>query len=151
MRLITFGKVTGEDFYNFCLQSRLTSIVNHFASIGAWGIRYRHNSIENLIYDYLLKDKPDLVLSVIPMVDGAILSAAKRLNLPFLVVTNDLDTTNYINGLKEVDYEKFYYTLAFDDKEMKAKIASANIPNDKIKITGFPLRPDFFEKKIKKK
>lgn len=145
----TAGKFTGEDFYNFCLQSRWNSIVARYLDLGSWMFRCKEHAIEKLIREYTITQKPDLLLSVIPIVDFAIIKVAKSLNLPLIVLTNDLDTTNYINGLKSPRYNKFYYTLAFDDQDMRNKIAAADIPEKQIKIVGFPLRPEFFKQKDK--
>ncbi len=148
---MSFGKFTGEDFYNFCLQVKWTGVVNLFAKVGAWGINYKEEEIVNLITDFIKKDKPDLIISVIPMVNNAVLKVAKKFKLPFIVVTNDLDTTNYINGISCPRYRKFYYTLPFDDSDMWKKIEPAKIPKEQVKVTGFPLRKQFFEETADKK
>jgi processive 1,2-diacylglycerol beta-glucosyltransferase len=147
LRTITFGMMSGEDFYNFCLQCRWITITNNFAKVGRWSINFRQSTVEWLLLEFFRFEKPDLILSVIPLANGALINVAEKLNVPLLVVTNDLDTTNYINGIEAPIYRKFVYTLAFDDPHMKAKIAPAQIPPDQIRVTGFPLRPEFFKKK----
>jgi len=146
IRYLTFGKASGEDIYNFCLQNRFISLVNGFTKFGAWTLRQKSTSIEPLIEDFINRHKPDLIISVIPVVNFIILHAAKKLDIPFLVVTNDLDTTNYINGISKVDYNKFYYTVAFNDRSIFKKFRSARIPKSQIAVTGFPLRPEFYDK-----
>lgn len=146
IRYLTFGRASGEDIYNFCLQNRFISLVNGFTKLGAWTLRQKSTSIEPLIYDFIARHKPDLIVSVIPVVNFIILPVAKKLNTPFLVVTNDLDTTNYINGITEVDYKKFYYTVPFNDRDIFSKFRSARIPRSQLAVTGFPLRPEFYDK-----
>lgn len=145
VRYLTFGKASGEDVYNFCLQNRFISLVNGFTRLGAWGIRQKSPSIEPLIQEFVALYKPDLIISVIPVVNFIILPVAKKFNIPFLVVTNDLDTTNYINGISKMDYNKFYYTVAFNDKDIFSKFRSARIPKSQVAVTGFPLRPEFYD------
>jgi len=146
IRYLTFGKASGEDIYNFCLQNRFISLVNGFTRFGAWSIKYKSTAIESLLQDFIIRYKPDLLISVIPVVNFMILPVAKKLDIPFLVVTNDLDTTNYVNGITQIDYNKFYYTVAFNDKDIYSKFRTAKIPKSQVAVTGFPLRPEFYDK-----
>lgn len=152
IKTFTFGKISSEDFYNFCLKYRFIKLVNIFTKLGGWILNTKYNSLERATYNFVNKaiPRPDLIISVIPMVNNVILSVAKKLNVPFLVITNDLDTVNYVNGISKIDYEKFYYTLAFEDNDIIQKIESANVPKEQIIFSGFPLRPDFFDKKKNK-
>ena len=145
IRYLTFGRASGEDIYNFCLQNRFVSLANGFTRLGAWTLRQKSSSIEPLIFDFVVRHKPDFIISVIPVVNFALLSVAKRLNIPFFVVTNDLDTTNYINGISGINYNKFYYTVSFNDRDIYHKFRSARIPKRQVAVTGFPLRPEFYE------
>jgi UDP-N-acetylglucosamine:LPS N-acetylglucosamine transferase len=144
---ITFGRVYGEDFYNFCLRCRWTNFIGRFARTGMWYYRWRNDELEKLAIEYFKKQKPDLVISVIPMINGGLFGACQKEDIPFLIVTNDLDTGNYVNGLSKPDYKKFHYTLAFEDESLREKIQQAQIPQEQVSITGFPLRPEFFTKK----
>lgn len=144
---LTFGKVCGEDLYNFFLRCGWTNLIGHYAQGGQRYMSWRHNVLVKLTTGYFRDAKPDLIISVMPYINGALLEATSMLDIPFLVVTNDLDTSNYTVGLKEPYYKKFRYTLAFDDKELWDKIASACIPRDQVVVTGFPLRPEFFAPK----
>lgn len=150
-RSLTFGKYSGENVYNFLLRHRFANLIKGYTYLGNWGLRRRSQKIEKLTIEYLKKNNADMIISVIPFINSSLLAVAKNLNIPFLIVTNDLDTTNYINGINKPDYKKFYYTLAFDDTEMRKKIDQANIPANQIKVIGFPLRPEFFQKTDKEK
>ena len=50
-------------------------------------------------------------------------------------------------GLKNPEYKKFIIALTLDIPESRDPITKAGIPNDQVKVTGLPLRPDFFEEK----
>ncbi len=140
---LTFGKVTGEDLYNFCMVSRWNRVLNKYAELGTYLFESKQHMNEKVITDYFKYDQPDLLISVVPFINGALLSVAKKINMPFLVVTNDFDTSNYVVGIKNPSYEKFRYTLAFENELLREKIKKAHIPDDQIVITGFPLRPSF--------
>ncbi|MGC2310770.1 MAG: glycosyltransferase [Candidatus Babeliaceae bacterium] len=147
VRLFTFKKYSGEDLFNFCIQNEFAWFANYIWDIGSWCIRKQHKRIENLFYDFMKKYAADCAISVIPAFNGAILSAAKNLNIPFLMVTLDLDTTYFFNGIEQPAYDKFLCTFIFDDIHLKNKITRVRLPDTYMKIVGFPLQPQFFEEK----
>jgi len=147
MKKVTSKKYTGVDFFDLLLRHRWTRLTNSLCRFGKFMTLKGSRGIENRVYSYLEQEKPDMLISVIPLANLPFLNAAKRLNIPFLIVTNDLDTSNYINGLMRPDYEKFKYTLPFDDIAIKSKIAPAKFKENQVVITGFPTRDHFFEKK----
>lgn len=144
---ITAGICTGEDVYNSLLKTGNAFLASEFKNFGAKRAIASSKKIENLVYDYLVSEQPDAIISVIPLINAPILNAAKRMNIPFLIVTNDLDTSNYANGFQNIDYDKFGYTLAFPEKRMLDKISKAKIPHNKLTTVGFPIREHFFEEK----
>ena len=146
---ITFGAVYGEDFYNFCLRVRWTNVLAGYTKAGLTYMTYRQTALEKLFNDYFKDAKPDLIISVMPYINTALLKVAEQLDIPFLVLTNDLDTTTYIHAMASPTYKKFKYTLAFDDPTIREKIKQAGFKDDQIAITGFPLRPEFFKPKDK--
>jgi processive 1,2-diacylglycerol beta-glucosyltransferase len=144
VRKFTFQKYTGEDLYNYGLRKGWNYFINNIlAPIGISRIQAWQDQIKELAYNYLEKLRPDLIISVMGFFNASLLDAAKRLNIPFLVVTTDLDTSNYIIGISKPDYKKFYYSIPFDDQSIREKIKSAEIPESQIKVLGFPVRSDF--------
>src|SRR6185503_3874924 len=109
-----FNKYTCEDFYNYLLKNKWTRITNILCRYGRWATQSRSVAIKRLLRNKLARLKPDMVISVVPLVNGHIYDLAAELNLPFLIVTNDLDTRNYIEGLDKPTYKSFKYTLAFN-------------------------------------
>ena len=150
LRSITFNKYTCEDFYNYLLTNKWTRITNTLCRYGRWATRTQSQKITTLLNDYVDQHKADMLISVVPLVNLPLYHIAEQHNIPFLVLTNDLDTRNYVQGFNEPSYKKFKYTLAFEDKQMKELIQEAGIHEQQFETTGFPLRPDFFEKKSTK-
>lgn len=144
---LSFGAMGGEDLYNFCLRARLLGMAGSIGQMGNSYFTWRQDQAEKLIMDYFSLAKPDLIISVVPFVNAALLSVAQKLDIPFLVVTNDLDTSNYISGINNPTFSKFRYTLSFDDAELRKKVSTAGIKASQISVTGFPLRPEFFKAK----
>ncbi len=149
VRKITFNKYTSEDSYNYCLKNGWISFLNTTIPWGTWTSNMKHKATEFLIDQYIeqLKIKPDIVISVIPVFNGSLLAVAQKYKIPALIVTADLDGINYINGITKPIYDRFYYCIPFDDKDIRKRIKPARIRHSQIKVSGFPVRPDFIGKK----
>ncbi len=145
---LTFGKMNGVDFYNFCLRSGWNNLVGSMATIGeTYYGNWRASAIEQILLDYFSAAKPDLIISVIQFVNGSILKVAEKLNIPFLIIPTDADTSNFITGICKPTYRKFRYSLPCEDQEVRAKIKPAEIPPHMVTVSGYPLRPEFFKPK----
>ena len=151
MSTLTFQKYSGEDFYNYFVSKKYYTILNMLIRIGLWYFRIRKKRVFQLINEHIKKQKPDLVISLVPIINNTIFDVAKQHNLPFLLIPTDLDATTFIYGIKNPDYSKFHIALTFEDKDILQTIKSANIQQNQISITGSVLRPDFFEQKNKTK
>ena len=100
-----------------------------------------------MVKNYLDKENPDAIVSVMPLINHSVLDESIRRNIPFIIVTNDFNTRNYLNGIYKPKYEKFKYILPFNDKKIKDAIRDAKLKDSQIEYLGFPIRPDFFERK----
>jgi len=145
---MTFGWYCGEDFYNYLLRHSWNRAVNMLDTIGQWRMNSIKSSLIEVTSDYIKKSKPDLVISVMPLIDPYVLAATEQNNVPFLVVNIDLDASIYLRNV-ESTYEKFYLTIPFDDELLYTKIEKSQLPTGCIKPIGFPLRSAFFEKQCK--
>ncbi len=144
---VTFGKVTAEELYNFFLRCGWTNLIGNYSESGHSYMTYRHGSLVKLFRKCILREKPALVISVIPHTNRAYYEVCKEQDIPFLILTNDLDSANYMFGFKPPYYKKFKYAIPFDYPGIHEKIKAAQFTKDQLVITGFPLRPAFFFKK----
>lgn len=150
-QFFTFGKYTGEDFYNYIVRKKWFWFLNLIYKFGIWYYKLRRSKTERYIKKYLEKEKPDLVISVIILVNGTILNVTKELNIPFMIVTTDLDCTTFIHGINDPDYNNFIFNIIFDEPLIKKTLEPAHINDKYIKAGGIPLRAHFFEPKNKKR
>jgi processive 1,2-diacylglycerol beta-glucosyltransferase len=147
MAIISFGKITGEQLYNYFLRKRWYIILNAIYRIGNWYFRLQTKTMVRLLTQYLKKQKPDLIISVTPIINGTILQAAQAENIPFLLIPTDLDAKSFLLGIYKPTYKKFHLNLAFNDPLVKKSAHNARIHSDQISIFGLPIREDFFESK----
>jgi processive 1,2-diacylglycerol beta-glucosyltransferase len=145
---LSFGRLSGEGIYNLCLRHGWHGLATFFCDkIGAPRMIALAGEIERRTLSFIRAEKPDLIVSLIPLVDAVFLRVAETLDIPFFIVPVDLDTSNYIHGLQGGYFSGFRYTLPFGDREIWEKMAPARIPRAQVKVIGFPVRPDFHEQK----
>ena len=105
------------------------------------------NKTYQLIDNHIIKNKPDLIISVVPIINNIILDASKKNNIPFFLIPTDLDATTFIHRINTPTYKKFKLCLAFNNADISKTIKPAQISPNQIETTGFILRPDFFVQK----
>lgn len=104
------------------------------------------NFIETLITDDFLKllneVKPDIILSVHPNFNGSILNILEKnnINIPFFTLIADLVNIYPLWADKRANY------IISPTFEAQNKCIEFGIPDEKIKVTGFPVRSRFFLK-----
>ncbi len=147
MKAMLFGYGDGEDTYNYLITRKYYNVINLMARGSAWYYKTYHDMVVHDFIKYFEEIEPDFVISVIPFVNKALLEAAKKKNIPFLLMPTDLDMRTFINNIDEPDYEKFHLALAFENNDMKQQVKNANIPSEQASVCGFPLREDFFTAK----
>ncbi|MBS0629317.1 MAG: hypothetical protein JSS30_03725 [Verrucomicrobia bacterium] len=135
-----------ERLYNHLVRNEEFEWVKLLTSVGPFFLMMQQESIEKQIKLEVLKQRPNMLISCFPCLNPMFLNVAKDLNLPLLMVTTELDTTFFTKGMNgrscDLNYPKWQMTLAYDTPEIRAKIEN-RIPNEKISITGFPVRSSF--------
>lgn len=145
--IISGKQITGEQVWNFFTRHQLFRLLNIFYRFGRWYTHWRHKTICKLLKDYLEKEKPDLIISVIPIANHAILTVAQELNIPFILLPTDLDISSFVNNIPPVTYTQFYLTLSLDNKHIMQPAQYLRLPVKQLQITGIPLKPSFYEPK----
>lgn len=145
IKTITCGYCDGEDFYNFLIRNNLLWLANILTGSGRVAMRLNSASYARSLNNYLKDKKVNLIISVVPDINKAVLEVAQKADIPFILVPTDLDGGPCVNGISKPSFDKFYYVMPFKNKEIYQKIAHAQIAPEKIEIGGFPLRSSFFQ------
>lgn len=109
------------------------------------------NFIESLIRENFLKlleeVKPDIILSVHPNFNGSILNILEKQNIdiPFFTFIADLVNIFPLWADKRANY------IISPTFEAQNKCIEFGIPDEKIKVSGFPVRSRFFPKSYHRK
>lgn len=109
--------------------------------------RSRKHKIEKIINSYIEVYKPAMVVSLIPYINYPASEAARKKELPFLLITTDNDLRNWSYGLEKLRHPNFKITIGSDLPTTKGVLLRKKIPESAIEVTGLPLRPDFISLK----
>lgn len=149
-KIITCGIWSNEDVYNFLLQRKMIWCTAKLYSFGNWYINTLcKKKIISILTTYLSCEKPDFIISVIPLINRPILDVAQNLSIPFLIIPTDFDTSGYIIDIYDPTYQNFFITTSFNEPMIVDPLHAALIPPKNIIDTGFLLRQDFFTPKNK--
>ncbi len=148
LHAITSGFFTGEDFYNFMLRKGYHKGVHVYALMGNRYMNANRLRIEKLFEKYLqnLHSTYDLVISTVPWINSGLAKALQKRKIPFLILPTDLDTSTFFIGMTAKQFkqdDKIAFALPYDDIDLRKKgLKNASIPQDKVVISGFPVRGD---------
>lgn len=145
--IISWGHFTGENLYNFFLRRKWYKILNLFYRIGYRYFSWREQTITHILEAYLAQEKPAVIISVVPIINGAIMQAAHHNKIPFLLVPTDLDVYTFVRGIKHPAYKNFHMTLGFNDPILWKSVQQFSINPTSVTVAGLPLRKEFFEPK----
>ncbi len=142
-RWFSFGKIAAQDFYNFLLRinaKRLTNLLYH----GGWFLFWLQRKFIKKALKNLFEEKtPDLVISVIPMINGPIAGEAQKKNVPFLLIPTDLDLRSFTAGLNKSNNMMTWLGLGFMDNRITSFVSYEVISPSKLQWIGFPIRAPF--------
>ena len=134
---------SGEGLYNFLLKSKWNRTVSTMQKAATYYYWTRENKAKELVKKDIEKYRPDVVVSVIPIVNNAILRAAQETKTPFVLVPTDLDPSSALQNIKNPQYKKFTLALPFEHEKATQALQHHQIPTTCVRYTGFPVRKEF--------
>jgi UDP-N-acetylglucosamine:LPS N-acetylglucosamine transferase len=148
VKLLTFGYWSDEQFFNSLIKKKRIWALAQLYNIGNWYInKLQRKRINPLLHNYLTEQKPDLVISIVPLINRSILDVTESLSIPFIVIPTDLDTAGYLIDIKKPIYNNFFVTQSFNEPSITQPFIEAKINPKNIIPSGFLIRPQFFEEK----
>lgn len=148
LSMLTFGRFTGEDLYNLSLRKGYHRLIKFlFCHVGTYYMRGKRRRMQTLFEKYLLKNKnpPELIISTMPMINAALISATQKHGMPLLVMPTDLDSETFLLGMDEIqiaDEAKLVVAMPYDDPDLQLKaVREGQLKAQHLYVTGFPVRP----------
>lgn len=143
----SFGYYSGEDFYNYVQKKRFFRFMQACYYVSRWYYYFFSYFLIKRTTHYLAKEKPDLVISIIPIVNNILAKSCAALNIPFLIIPPDLDVAFFTQDMRAPYADNLYLALPFDNPLSRTTIVSIDIPEKHIFSIPYPLRNDFFLEK----
>lgn len=143
---------SNEELYNNMAKKEYNQLLNFAGKIAPITLSIQRDRIEKLLIDYISKNKPDMIISCIPLVNPMLLTVAKQFDIPFLIVTTDIDISAFCYGFKDDDclndWNRFRITVPFFKETWDLRF-SKDLPNS-VKCSlqycfGYPTRHAFSE------
>lgn len=143
-QLRIWGVPSGEQVYNAMIRKGWTRSINFLARHVAPNLfRSRKKKLEKIVSAYIAAHGPVLVLSLIPYINYPASEAARKQEIPYLLVTTDNDLRNWTDGLEKLRHPDFRITIGSDLPTTRGLLLKKNIPEEAIETIGLPLRLDF--------
>lgn len=142
-------KYTGQDCYNFLLQRNYKRTINALFHVGLFLINMRKSILHFSTKKFFAQEKPDIIISVIPLINDIIAQTAAEHNVPCFIVPTDFDTHTFIHNI-DITNSNTRICLPINYPEITKRLSLKSINNlSNVRITGFPVRPSFLIPKDK--
>ncbi|MBI2742577.1 MAG: hypothetical protein HYX48_01505 [Chlamydiales bacterium] len=149
LSVLTFGRFTGEDLYNFMLRKGHHCFIKVlFCHVGTYYMRSKMKRVRKLFDKYLVRcgsDRPSLIISTFPMVNAPLFESAQNAGVPFVILPTDLDCETFLLGMDDVEVKenaKLAVALPYDDPDLQLKaVREGRLKTKHLHVTGFPVRP----------
>lgn len=146
--LKVLGIPSADEIYNKILVQGWYRVANFFGRyIVPYVIRLCYSQIQKNVAALIEKEDADIVISIAPLINFPATEAARKRDIPYLLITTDNDITNWIQDFDKVHHQFFEITTGTELSLTKDLLLSKNISPCKIHPIGLPIRADFFEKK----
>lgn len=151
-QLKIWGVPSCEQVYNSLLRNgwirSMNFIVRHVCPPV---FRSRFSKIEKIIGSYIKTSNPDLVISLIPFINFPASEAARKNDIPFLLITTDNDLRNWAFEMERIKHQQMKVTIGADLPTTRDLLLKKKVPGNAIETIGLPLRPDFLSQKDENK
>lgn len=134
----------GEDWYVRCIQKDWIRSMNFVAGdVAPCYFKMNRKSFRKRILNYLKKEKPDMLISVIPYLNYPAAWAAQQAKIPFMLITLDADLTLWLIDMERCKKYDFTITVQAKTPRIVKQLQHKKIPLSCVYEVGAPLRKDF--------
>ncbi len=139
-----WGVRCGTQVYNSMLQRGWTRTMNFVVRhLVPRLFKSREDKLEKMIGSSIHALQPDLIISLIPFINYPASEAARKHQIPYLLITTDHDLRHWVLRMENLKHPDFKVTIGSDLATSKQLLLSKNIPESAIEMIGLPLRPEF--------
>ncbi|MBM3197975.1 MAG: hypothetical protein FJZ58_01810 [Chlamydiae bacterium] len=138
------GPYVGANIYNTLIKNNWIRTMNLIGNkLAPLWLQAKTSEIRDRMEEFIVRYQPDLILSVIPFVNYPAVEAARKHQIPYLLVTIDNDLTNWVHGLRRVMHEELVVTIGRCHPLTRGLLRAERVQDKSIKTIGFPIHPSF--------
>lgn len=134
-----------EDLYNFLLTQDQTMLIDIMQRIGLWYFPKQNEQVFSLIDAYIAHEKPDLIISVIPLFNDITVRVARRYNTLFWIIPTDFDATLYVKNLRKDMSTQCFVNVCINDSLIIDSINKEVVNSKQYTYAGMPIRIQFLK------
>lgn len=119
--------LSNEHLYNEAIKKEWNPLLNFAGHVAPQFLFSQKKKVQELLTRTVSQERPDLLISCVPLVNGPLLAVAKALDIPLLVVTTDIDISAFCVGLPddlEADSTHFQITVPYEKETWDALFAA---------------------------
>ncbi len=147
-QLRIWGIPSGEQFYNMMLRNGWIRSMNFMVRHVVPSLFHsRAGKIEELITSYIERYEPELIISLIPFINYPATEAARKKEIPYLLITTDNNLSNWVYDMDKLKHPNFKVTIGADLPTTRNILRDKQIKDQCIETVGLPLRPSFIADK----
>lgn len=147
-----WGIPSCEKVYNSMLRNGYIRSMNFIVRNMAPSIfRSYMRKVEKIISSSIKQYQPDLMVSVIPFINFPASEAARKAEIPLLVITTDNDLRNWSLAIERLKHPHIRVTIGADLPTTRDVLVKKKISDNAIETIGLPLRLDFLAAKDRDK
>lgn len=140
----------GEAWYNSLFQNGWIGTANLMVKYpGKTFLKMRSKTFKKRFLQFLDEEKPDMLISVIPLINYPAAWAAQQRSIPFMIITLDADLDLWLLNMERCSNHNFTMTVQAKTPRIEKQLAKKHIPVSCIREVGAPLRKEFSQPKDK--
>ncbi len=145
----SFGKYSMVDLHNGLARRGYTGIIAAMTKVGKIAQRFIFPFNVSQFKKRYTKEKPDLIISAVPLINGSVIKAVKKMNIPVMVISTDADNHMFsYSWPKDKDLGPVRYGIPYNSLSVAKKVDQAVDPK-MVRGIGYSLRPGFTKKYTK--
>lgn len=104
-------------YYNQLMTKGYNRVLSCIYYLGYIYFKLLNNRVKTLIKKHVMETNPDLIISVIPVINGQIAAVAHELNKPFLIIPTDIDIKTFTDGIHHHYNTHIHFGLYFHNND----------------------------------
>ncbi|MBS0626101.1 MAG: hypothetical protein JSS32_08635 [Verrucomicrobia bacterium] len=136
---------SGADFYKKAVEGQWFRTMPIVAKIGLWIMKLRETWIRNALDQYIEDTNPNIIISVVPLINSPLLQAAASRGIPVMVIPTDSDNAIYSHNwpAPDVPLAPHRYLIPYSLQEIASRI-HPHVDKTLVKPIGYGIRPEFY-------